>query len=153
MKIEAIILIAVPIISILSLKFVPKKKAFQAQFIFSFVEFITWILGLTVVQLGLIEYPYRELSTVNRTSFIFEYLVLPIMCIHFNVRYPRHSSKAIGLMYYLGITLTFTMMEYFMEKYTSILDYTGWHLYWTFISVCFIFWLSRKSTQWFFKGI
>jgi hypothetical protein len=152
-KIETILLIAVPTISILSLKFVPKKKAFQAQYIFLFTEFITWILGLTAVQLGLIEYPYREFSTVNRTSFSFEYLVLPIMCIHFNVRYPRHASKAIVLIYYLGIALMFTVAEYIVEKYTLILDYTGWHLYWTFISICFVFWLSRKSTQWFFKGI
>ncbi|OGO79548.1 MAG: hypothetical protein A2Y23_09790 [Clostridiales bacterium GWB2_37_7] len=153
MKIEVIILIAVPIISVLSLIFVPKSKAFQAQFVFLFVGLPTWILGLTAVQLGLIEYPFRELSTVNRTSFIFEYLVLPIMSIHFNVRFPERSSKVVTIMYYLGIALGFTVIEYFVEKYTLILKYTGWQLYWTFISICFIFWLSRKSTQWFFKGI
>jgi hypothetical protein len=153
MKLEAVILVAVPIISVLSLIFVPKNKLFQAQFIFLFVQSPAWILGLLAVQLGLIEYPYRELSAVNRTSFIFEYLVLPIMCIHFYVHFPERSSKAVKCMYYLGITLVFTVMEYFAEKYTLILKYTGWHLYFTFISVCFIFWLSRKTTLCFFKGI
>lgn len=151
MKLEAVILISVPIITVISLIFVPKSKLFQAQFIFLFVQLPTWILGLATVQLGLIEYPYREFNTVNRTSFIFEYLVLPIMCIHFNVHFPEQSSKAIKWMYYFGTTLVFTVIEYFTEKYTLILKYTGWHSYCTFIGVCIIFWISRKVTFWFFN--
>lgn len=152
-RIEAVLLIAVPAIAVLSLFLVPKKKLLQAQFIFAFVGLPSWILGLTVVQLGLIEYPYRELSTVNRTSFIFEYLVLPILAIHFNTRFPKHSSKAIKIIYYFGTTLVFTIIEHFTEKYTLILKYTGWKEHWTFIGMCFIFWLSRKGTQWFFRGL
>jgi hypothetical protein len=153
MRFEAVILITVPIFAILSLIFVPKKMLLQAHFIFLFVQLPTWILGLTAVQLGLIEYPYRELSTVNRTSFIFEFLVLPIICIHFYVHFPESSSKVIKCMYYFGITLVFTVIEFFLEKYTLVLKYTGWQIYWSFVSVCFIFWLSRKTTLWLFKGI
>lgn len=153
MKLEAIILIVVPIITVLSLIFVPKHMRFRAQFILLFTQFPAWILGLVAVQLGLIEYPYRELSTVNRTSFIFEYLVLPIMCIHFDVHFPKYSSKMAKSMYYIGITLVFTIIEYYFERYTLILKYTGWHISWTFISVGFIFWLSRKTTLWFFKEV
>jgi hypothetical protein len=153
MKLDAVILVAVPIISVLSLIFVPKNKLFQAQFIFLFVDLPTWILGLTVVELGLIEYPYRELSAVNRTSFIFEYIVLPIMCIHFYVHFPEHSSRAAKFKYYFVITFIFTCIEYLTEKYTDLLKYTGWKLSWTFISICFIFWLSIEVTHWFFNGI
>jgi hypothetical protein len=153
MKLEAILLFSATIISVLSLIFVPKKKAFQAQFIFLSLSLPVWILGLTAVQLGLLEYPYRELSTTNRTSFIFEYLILPIIAIHFNVRFPERSTKIVKIIYYVGITLGFTVIEYFLEKYTLIITYTGWKLHWTFISICFIFWLSRKVTYWFFKGI
>lgn len=153
MKLEAFILITGTILTIFSLIFIPKSKLFQAQFIFLFVQLPTWILGLSAVQLGLITYPYRELSTVNNTSFVFEYLVLPIICIHFNVHYPDNSRKIIRFMYYFGITLVFTIIEYFTEKYTMILKYTGWQVYWTFISVCLVFWISRKTTQWFFRGI
>lgn len=153
MKLEAILLISVPIISVLSLLLVPKKKLFQAQYIFLFMSLPAWILGLTAVQLGLIEYPYRELSNANRTSFIFEYLVLPIMAIHFNARYPERTNKLVKIIYYVGATLVFTVVEYFAEKYTEILTYTGWKLSWTFFSVCFMLWLSRKATHWFFKGL
>jgi hypothetical protein len=153
MKLEGMMLVSAPTISILSLIFVPKNKIFKAQFIFIFLNLPAWILGLTAVQLGLLKYPYRELSTANRTSFIFEYLVLPIIAIHFNARYPERSSIFVKIMYYVGITLCFTVIEYFVERYTLILTYTGWQLYWTFVSVGFIFWLSRKATHWFFKGL
>jgi hypothetical protein len=153
MKLEAAMLITVSIISVSSLKFVSKNMLFQGHFIFLFTQFPTWVLGLTAVQLGLIEYPYRELSTVNRTSFIFEYLVLPILCIHFYVHFPERSSKIVKCMYYIGITLAFTVTEYYLEKYTLLIKYTGWQIYWTFMSVCFIFWLSRKTTLWFFNGV
>jgi hypothetical protein len=150
-KLEAMILLAVPIISLSSLIFIPKNMLFKAQFIFLFVQFITWILGILAVQAGLIEYPYRELSTVNRTSFIFEFLVLPIMCIHFYSHFPKRSSVAVKCMYYFAVTLVFTVIEYFVERYTFILKYTGWKLYWTFISIGFVFWLSKKITNWFFR--
>lgn len=152
MRLEAVILIVTPIISILSLLFVPKKMLFQAQFIFQFVQLPTWILGLVAVQLGLLQYPYRELSSVNRTSFVFEYLVLPIMCIHFDTRFPERSSNAVKCIYYFGVTSAFTVIEYYTEKYTLLLKYTGWHISWTFISISFIFWLTRKITRWFFNG-
>jgi hypothetical protein len=152
-KVESVLLIATTIISVLSLILVPRTKLFQAQFIFLFVSLPTWILGLSAVQLGLIEYPYRELFKVNRTSFIFEYLVLPIMSIHFIIHFPERSSKSVKCIYYFGTTLVFTIIECFLEKYTLLLKYTGWQIHWTFISVCFIFWLSRKTTTWFFKGL
>lgn len=151
MKFEIFFLIAECVISILSLIFIPKSKWFEAQFIFLFAGMPTWILGLMAVQFELLEYPYRELSDVNRTSFIFEYLVLPIMCIHFYIHYPKLSSKVIKCLYYFGITLLFTGIEYFVEKYTDILNYKGWQLYWTFISVGFVLWFVRKTTLWFFN--
>lgn len=151
MKIEAVILIGGSIMTLLSLIFIPRNKFFQAQFIFSFVQLPTWFLGILTVQLGLIEYPFRELRTVNRTSFIFEYLVLPIMCIHFYAHFPKNSSALVKCMYYFGIMLMFTVIEYFVERNTFILTYTGWHLSWTFLSVCIIFWISNKITEWFFR--
>ncbi|GFZ32979.1 hypothetical protein CSC2_35050 [Clostridium zeae] len=153
MRLESIILFSVPMISIISLLFVPKTRFFHAQFIFISVQLLTWVLGLTVVELGLIEYPYRELSSANRTSFFFEYLVMPIMCIHFNVHFPEHSTRVIKVLYYLGITLAFSVVEYLVEKYTLILKYTGWQIYWTYISIIMVFWISRVTTRWYFNEV
>jgi hypothetical protein len=152
MRLEAILLIAVTLISIISLLFIPKKKRFQAQLIFLFVQFPTWILGLSAVELRLLEYPYRELSKVNRTSFIFEYLVLPVLCIHFNAHFPQNVTRKKKLVFYLGTTSILTGVEVVLEKFTDVIKYTGWKWYMTFLSVWFVLWLSRIVTSWYFKN-
>jgi hypothetical protein len=151
MKIEQILMIAASLISVLSLFFIPKANRLQAQFIFLFVQFPTWLLGLVAVELKLLEYPVHELGHVNSTSFIFEYLILPIYCIHFNARYPRRATKLIKTLFYIGASLALTGVEVIVEAYTDIIEYTGWQWYITFLTVLFILWLSRISTLWFFK--
>ena len=74
--------------TVVSLCFVPRQKALQAHFVFLFGGLPTWVLGLSVVQLNWIEYPSREFDTVNRTSFLFEYFVLPVICVLFNAFFP-----------------------------------------------------------------
>lgn len=151
MNTEQILLIAASVISILSLLFVPKANRLQAQFVFLFIQFPTWLLGLVAVESRLLEYPVHELSRANSTSFVFEYLILPIYCIHFNARYPHYATSLIKALYYLGASLALTGIEVLVEKYTDILEYTGWHWYITFFSVLFLLWLSRIMTLWFFK--
>lgn len=151
MNIEQLLLISASLIVILSLRFVPKANWLQAQFILLFIQFPTWLLGLVAVELKLLEYPVHELSRANSTSFIFEYLILPIYCIHFNARYPRDASKLIKTLYYVGASLAVTGVEVLVEKYTDIIEYTGWTWYITFLTVLFILWLSRIMTLWFFK--
>lgn len=152
MMLEPAILIFTPMIAILSIIFVPAAKRFQAQFVLLFVQLPTWLLGLCAVQMHLLEYPYREFSKVNRTSFIFEYLVLPILCIHFNAHFPNRATRLKKLGFYAGISLTLTGVEFLLERYTALIKYTGWQWYWTFLSVCLILWLSRITTLWFFKA-
>lgn len=150
MKIELIILISACLISLLSIFLIPKTKRIQAQFVFLFVQFPAWVLGLSAVELKLLEYPYRELSSINRTSFIFEYFILPVVCVHLNARFPEHASivKKLGL--YIGVASIFTLAEFILERYTEVIKYTGWEWYWTFLSVWFILWVSRVITLWFF---
>jgi hypothetical protein len=120
------------------------------QFIILFVQLPAWLLGLSAVQLGLLEYPYRELASVNRTSFIFEYLVLPILCVHINNYYPWKESTLIKIIYFAIISSLLTGFEVLLEKYTMVIKYTGWEWHWTFLSVIFIFLLSQKAVEWFF---
>ncbi len=150
---EKTILVISAIIAIVSLAFTPKEKKLQSHFIFMISTIPVWILGLSVVELGLIEYPVRELSDINRTSFIFEYLILPVVCIFFNAYYPSTFSRKIQLLYYLAFGSALTIAESMFEKYTMLIEYTGWKWYWSLISMCIIFWLTRKITMWFFSDI
>lgn len=150
MRLESIILAAATLIPLLTLLLVPKKNWIQAQFVFLFTQLPTWLFGLIVVERHLLEYPYRELSKVNSTSFIFEYLVLPIICVHFNAHFPVKATKMKKLLFYLVTSLIFTIGELILERYTTLIKYTGWEWYMTFLSVWFVLWLSKITTQWFF---
>lgn len=149
--IETIILISASVIFIISFFFIPKGKRHEAQFVFLFIQFPTWLLGLVTVEAGLLKYPVHELGRANSTSFVFEYLILPIYCIHINAHYPQSSSFFLKTLYYCGLSLVMTAVEILVERYTDILEYTGWHWYYTFISILLLFLLSRVTTLWFFK--
>ena len=151
LKLTVILMSSAALIFVLSLVFVPKDKRGEAQFIFLFVQLPTWLLGLFAVHMGLLKYPVHILARANSTCFIFEYLILPIYCIHFNSRYPANSGTLHQLLYYCAASGLLTGAEVIVEKYTEIIEYTGWTWYATFLSVIFILWLSRFITRWFFK--
>lgn len=151
MNMESMILTAAVMVSLLSLALTPKHKMLQMQFIILFVQLPTWLLGLTAVQLGLLEYPFRELDGVNRTSFIFEFIALPVLCVHVNNHYPWKASKLVKTAYLAGIGLIITGAEVGLERYTMLIEYTGWKWYWTWAGVVLIFWLTQKTVAWFFR--
>lgn len=151
MNLEAMILTAAVAVSFISLALTPRDKRLELQFIILFVQLPTWVLGLAAVQLGLLEYPYRELASVNRTSFIFEYIILPVLCVHVNNHYPRRASAPVKAAYLAGISLIMTGVEVVLERYTMLIKYTGWEWYWTWITVTIIFWLTQKTVAWFFR--
>lgn len=151
MNLESIFLAASVAVSLLSLLLTPRDKLIQMQFVILFVQLPAWLLGLSVVELGLLEYPYRELASVNRTSFIFEYLVLPVLCAHVNSHYPWRASALARAAYFAGIALLLTGSEFVLERHTLLIKYTGWDWYWTWISVIFIFWLTQRMVEWFFR--
>lgn len=151
MNLEAMVLTAAVVVSLISLALTPRNKRLEMQFIILFVQLPTWLLGLATVELGLLEYPYRELASVNRTSFIFEYIILPVLCVHVNNHYPWRASTLVKAAYLAGISLIMTGGEVFMERYTMLIKYTGWEWYWTWITVTIIFWLTQKTVAWFFR--
>ncbi|WP_141336667.1 MULTISPECIES: CBO0543 family protein [unclassified Paenibacillus] len=149
---ERLLLITVVMISFGIIWLIPKEQRLKANFVFLFAGLPVWILGLLVVELGLIEYPVRELHQVNRTSFIFEYLALPVLCALFTARYPEGAPvwKRIG--YYVLFCSALTIAEYMIQKYTLLIRYVRlWDWYWTFVSEAFVFWLTRRAAVLFFK--
>lgn len=132
-------------------KFIPKNKIRQALVAFHFKQVITWILGLTVVQYKLIEYPVRLFPYANKSSFTFEYFIYPSLCAMFNVNYPQ-EKKAFGqFMYYCYYCTAITIVELYVEKYTNILKYIHWTWYITWITLFITFYCTRTYFVWFFK--
>ncbi|MBU3174679.1 CBO0543 family protein [Clostridium estertheticum] len=135
----------------LLVKFIPKNKIREASVAFSFKQFLTWILGLTVVQYKLIEYPVRLFPYATKTSFSFEFFIYPSLCAIFNIHYPQKKNAFGQFMYYVYFCTAITVIEVFVEKHTDVLKYIHWTWYITWITLFITFYFTRKYYEWFFK--
>lgn len=152
MSIEYGILLISWIVTIISLFiFVPKNKVRVAHAGFLFKQVMTWIFGLIVVEIGLIEYPVRIFKSSNRTSFTFEFFIYPAICAIFNVHYPTNKSVLYKLNYYILYTSFITIFEVILEAKTSLIVYIHWSWYWTWITIFITFLFSRLYVKWFFR--
>lgn len=149
---EVILLITAWIVTVIVLiVFVPKNKFREAQVIFFFKQLLTWFLGLTVAQLGLIIYPVREFPNATKTSFSFEYFIYPAVCVVFNLHYPEGKSLKRQFVHYFVYCSAITIFEVLCERYTNIIKYIHWTWYITWITLFITFFMSRKYYVWFFK--
>ncbi|MDP4159781.1 MAG: CBO0543 family protein [Bacillota bacterium] len=146
-----IIAIAWIITIILLVIFIPKDKYREAQVAFGIKQVLTWVTGLTVVELGLLEYPVRLFPYANKTSFTFEYFIYPSICAIFNVHYPEDKKTFGQFLYYVYYCTTMTLIEVIVERSTNIIKYIHWTWYITWITLFFTFTISRKYYTWFFK--
>ncbi|MBO1514194.1 CBO0543 family protein [Metabacillus bambusae] len=153
MRIEWWILLLVYIVATSIIFSIPKNKIRLAIVAFLFQQLITFLIGLVVVEFGLLEYPVRLFASINRTSFSFEYYAFPVICAAFNVWYPNDRSIHIQWSYYIGFSSVLTIIEVIIEKYTALINYIHWEWYITWITLCLALLLSRLYCVWFFaKG-
>ncbi|AET68201.1 hypothetical protein Desor_2654 [Desulfosporosinus orientis DSM 765] len=150
-SIESILLTGAWISCFFALFFIPRKKLDRAAFIFLTTQFFSWILGLIVVQYGWLEYPVREFSKANATSFLFEFLMLPIIVIYFILNYPNHKQFKVRILYFAAIISAFTLIEFIIERYTMIIKYHAWKWYWTWISMSLVIYMVMVIYKWFYK--
>jgi hypothetical protein len=146
-----LIILAWVITVILLLMFVPKKRIREAFLVFMFKQVITWLVGLMVVELRLLEYPVRSFAYACKSSFDFEYFIYPSFCVLFNLHYPECKSSTRQFLHYIYYCSALTFIEVLVEKYTDILNYIHWAWYITFISFLITFFMSHKFYRWFFK--
>ncbi|MDF2717021.1 MAG: hypothetical protein K0R28_3946 [Paenibacillus sp.] len=152
MTLEWGILGAVWLLSLALLIFmVPKDRVRVAHTAFMFKQMITWFFGLIVVELGMLEYPVRELASVNRTSFTFEFLAYPAVCAVFNARYPSGRGLLFQFSYFGIYCTAMTVVEVMIEKNTKLIDYLEWNWYWTWCTLFLTLLCSRLFCVWFFK--
>ncbi|WP_096155622.1 MULTISPECIES: CBO0543 family protein [Bacillus] len=151
MNIEFMLLYVLYAITFISLGFIPKNKWREASIAFSFQQFVTWFLGLLVVQLNLIEYPVRELANVNGTSFLFEFIMFPIISSFFCIYYPQKKTIWKKFVYISSFCTILTLLEILFEKYTNLINYLHWDWYVTWITVFGSLILIWKFYKWFFQ--
>ncbi|MDP4091353.1 MAG: CBO0543 family protein [Bacillota bacterium] len=146
-----IVILGWSITVILLILFTPRSKIRHAIVIFFFKQFLTWILGLTVAEFGLIEYPVRSFANATKSSFDFEYFIYPAFCVIFNLHYPESKDVSKQFMYYFSYCSVLTLIEAVVEKYTDVITYIHWAWYITWITFFITFYASRKFYLWFYK--
>lgn len=152
MLLERVVLISVWILSVLGLiLWIPREKIREAQLVFLFEQIITWLVGLIVVELKLIEYPVRELPYATRSSFSFEYFIDPAITAIFVLRYPEGKSTLSKIGWYILFPTWLTIVELLIERYTNLIKYLHWAWYWSWITQLITFYLSRQYYRYFFK--
>ncbi|HJV45834.1 MAG TPA: CBO0543 family protein [Bacillota bacterium] len=152
MLVEPIILISTIIItSILLWLYIPRSKLLDAHISFLFMQAQTWLLGAIVVELHLIEYPYRFVKYAYRISFVYEYFIYPAISALFNVHFPQKKGWKVKTIYVFSYASVLTVIEVILEKYTYVIKYIHWYWYWTWISLVITLLISYFYYLWFYK--
>jgi hypothetical protein len=153
MRMEWWILLFVYLTAIGIVCFIPKSKIRLGVAAFLFNQVLTFSIGTAVVELGLLEYPVRLFSSINRTSFTFEFFAFPVTCAAFNAWYPGGKHVPAQLGYYVGFTSVMTILEVLIEKYTDLIKYIHWEWYISWITIALALFIVRLYCNWFFaKG-
>jgi len=152
MRIETIINTAMVVSAfVLLITFIPKDRIRETALVVLFKQFLTWFIGLIVVQLGLIVYPVRFFPDATMTSFAFEYALYPAVCAVFNLHFPEGKSATRRFMQYFWFCSVLTAIEVVVERYTEVLVYVHWTWYITWITLFLTFLASRAFYRWFFR--
>lgn len=149
---DSFLLISGWLISIvLLIVFVPKNKFREANLLFLFMQFITWIMGTAVAEMKLIEYPVRSFPYAYKGSFDFEFFIYPSFCVLFNLYYPENKDKLRKFMHYFYYCTGLTMAEVMAGRYTNIIRYIHWGWYVTWITLFITFFITRQYYIWFYR--
>lgn len=143
MKPEYVILLGVWLLSFLLLGTLPRGKRRMASIAFLCKQWITCLLGHATVELGLISYPVRELASVSRTSFTYEFMAYPTVCALFMAHYPAHKPRWIQFGYFSLFTSVLTGLEWAMERYTGLIRYQHWNALCSWFSLFATFLITR----------
>jgi hypothetical protein len=151
MKLENGVLIAAWVVTFLLLFAVPRAKTRLALVAMLFHQLLTWPLGLTVVELGLVAYPVRLFPAVGQNSFTYEFFTYPIFSALFVVHYPNGRSPLVQFAYYAAACTLLTILEAALQAYTSLIRYVHWNWFCSWSSLLFTLLVTRTFCVVFFR--
>lgn len=119
--------------------------------VFLFQGELDLTLGSLVVESNLLEYPVRIWSKLYDTSVLFEFWVLPVLCILYNQIVDNRIFR-IKLYYAVLFSAGITVVEYLLEANTDLINYIIWSWPMTFISVTLAFLVSHAFLIFYRRG-
>lgn len=142
-SIELIISITAFIIALLLLIFAVDWRHFRdwiVVFLYKCVLDSLW--GTAVVVTERIEFPFRQLPQFFKMSLLFDFWILPSLCVLYN-----QITKERGLwpIFYYAVLFSagMTAIEYPLELYTNLIKYIDWNYFTSFYTLIITFLSSR----------
>ena len=110
--------------------------------IFLFKGFLSSILDNIIVKKGYIKYPVKLVNWFD-VSFIFDYLIYPIICVYYNQLTKRSTFLGIFIKTFC-FSIPMAILEHFFEKRTKLIEFKkGWTTSISFFTMTLTFFISR----------
>lgn len=155
MSIERFILIAMIIISISTILYIPKDQFRKALLSLLVFQATTWFVSIVLVQTGSTVYPVREFMKATSVVFTPEFFFYPINFVWFIFLFPHKLSSAYKILHWIIFISISSWSVYFLGKYTNFTEpvknspiLNMFNTYWLFALqylFCFLY------IKWFFK--
>ncbi|WP_175639055.1 CBO0543 family protein [Metabacillus schmidteae] len=134
------LLLVFGIMMLLNLMRKPPTKDWMLVFLFK--GYIASILDKLAVTKGKIVYPINLFKWFD-ISFIFDYLLFPVVCVYYNQATKTSNIFGIIAKSFL-FSVPMSLVEYYFETRTSLIKFKkGWNIYLSFISLTLTFIFSR----------
>jgi hypothetical protein len=155
MKIEYFIYIAIAVLSILSVPYIPKEKIKKALLSLLTFQTSTWFTSIMLVERNKITYPIREFTKATSVNFIPQFIFYPTIFMWFILLFPHNKNLAFKILHYMTFVSIMVWFIYFAAKYTNINKYTT-SLDYYFVSQAYFrnfiqYAICHLYTSWFFK--
>ncbi|MDF2893114.1 MAG: hypothetical protein K0R80_3481 [Clostridia bacterium] len=155
MSIERFILIAMVIISISTILYIPKDQSRKALLSFLVFQATTWFASIVLVQTGSVIFPVREFTKATKVVFTTEFFFYPIIFVWFIFLSPHKISVIYKILHWILFISISSWVAYFLGKYTNLSEFIKgssylniFNTYWLFslqYLLCFLY------IKWFFK--
>lgn len=123
--IERFILIAITVLSLASILYIPKEQRRKALLAYVAFQATTWLTSITLAQLGSVEYPVREFQAATAVSFVPQFVFYPALFTWFILLFPAGRGWAVQAVHYFLFVSCMVFFIYFTFKYTNLYHFPG----------------------------
>lgn len=120
MTIERFIFIAITLISVSSILYIPRGKFRIALVAFLSFQATTWCVSMVLAQTGQVVYPIREFVKATSINFIPQFLFYPMIFMWFILLFPKGKSIPRIAVHYLFFVSCMFGFIYFTAVYTGM---------------------------------
>ena len=155
MSIERFILIAITVLSISSMLYIPKKKVNVAFLSFLAFQATSWLASILLVQRGKAVYPVREFTKATNINFIPQFLFYPTIFMWHILLFPKDKCILFKVVHSIIFVSVMVWFVFFVAKYTDILIFPNSSDFSSvlngYIRIIFQFSVCHFYINWFYK--